>query len=217
MLSFFSVSCISSKVYTKTKCMECLNRNLGILLMPLSWDPGFRLLSVPQKNELEREILKILVAHSISKVDLLDNMDYELLNANIHDLNDSSQRSKVFTHLGYKYLLGVSLGETSDSDGWDYESYEDQNALYPVYREPLKVKALVRVALIEAESGKIASDHTIQTIIGEVPIPAEDGDTNYINFGSISKAVFIAVKKGVKFTIKDCECRLNSLTDSQDF
>jgi hypothetical protein len=189
--------------------MECLNQNQGILLMPLSWDPGFRLLSVPQKNQLEREILKILTENNISKVDLLDNMDYELLNANIQDLNDPRQRSKVFTHLGYKYLLGVSLGETSDSDGWDYESPEDQNALYPVYRESLKVKALVRVALIEAETGLIVSDHSIQTSIDEVPIPAEDGGTNYINFGSISKAVFIAVKKGIKFTVKDCRCELD--------
>jgi hypothetical protein len=105
-------------------------------------------------------------------------------------------------------LLGVSLGETSDSEEWDYESPEDQNALYPVYREPLHVKALVRVALIEAESGIIVSDHSVQTTLGEVPLPADDGGTNYINFGSISKAVYIAVVKGIKFTIKDCECSL---------
>ncbi|WP_146064478.1 hypothetical protein [Algoriphagus boritolerans] len=86
--------------------MECLNQNQGILLLPLSWDAGFQILSVPQKNELEREILKILLEKKISKVDLLDNMDYELLNARILDLNDSTQRSKIFTHLGYKYLLG---------------------------------------------------------------------------------------------------------------
>ncbi len=68
------------------------------------WFPDFKCSS--KKTSWREKFSKFFLRKKISKVDLLDNMDYELLNARILDLNDSTQRSKIFTHLGYKYLLG---------------------------------------------------------------------------------------------------------------
>jgi len=92
------------------------------LLLPLNWDLSFRKLSIAQQNSLERDILKTLRSQGFTKVDLYDRMDYELLSAGIHDLNDSIQRSKVNTVEGYPYLIGLTLVKIKDSDGWDYQT-----------------------------------------------------------------------------------------------
>ncbi len=210
VLVLFSSACTSSKVFTKIKCHECLDQDVGILLLPLAWDASFQTLSVAEKNALERKILEIFEKKNFNNVELYDNLDYELLTNGIGNLNDSTERSKLDSQLGYTYLLGLSLGETSDSDGWDYQDEQEQNALYPVYREPLEVEATLRFALIKIETGVIVSDHTILTSIGEVPIPDEDGGTNFWNFGTISGTINAAVKKGIKFTVKDCECNGSS-------
>lgn len=186
--------------------MECLDQSKGVLLLPLSWEPSFNILSNPEKNRLERAILETLHEKDITKSELLDNLDYEMISVGIKDLNDPIQRRRLNTELGYEYLLGLSLGETSDSGEWDYQTFEDKNALYPVWREELEVNAVLRVVLIKISNGIIVSDHTVETTISEIPFSDKDGGTNYRNFGTISAAVSTAVIKGIESTAKDCKC-----------
>ena len=94
-IAMVSVSCTSSKVYTSQFCKVCLSQEDGISLLPLAWEPSFRLLSVAEQSKLERQILEKLRSQGFTKVELYDRMDYELLNAGIKDLNDPKQLAKV--------------------------------------------------------------------------------------------------------------------------
>lgn len=207
-LACLSLSCTSSKVTTKVKCTDCLNQNKGILVVPLSWDHRFQVLPISKINRMEEEILRLFTKQKISKIQLIDQLDYELLSSNIQDINDSIQRSKLNSELGYAYLLNISLLDASASEEWDFESQEEQEAIFPLARAPLAVKAIVRVLITRTKDGITIADHRIQTRIGELPISSDDEGTYYGNFGSVPRAVFIAVKKGVKATLKDCRCNL---------
>ena len=184
----------------------CLDRSDGILLLLLNWDLSFRKLSIAQQNSLERDILKTLRSQGFTKVDLYDRMDYELLSAGIPDLNDSIQRSKVNTVVGYPYLIGLTLVKIKDSDGWDYQTPEEANAIYPVYREELEVSATIRMALIETLTRKIVSDNSIKTEINELGSRDDEDGINYWDFGTIQRAVRVATEKGTRHIIQDCGC-----------
>jgi len=204
--AFLIASCTSSKVYTRFSCKICLSKSDGVLLLPLAWDASFQRLSVAEQNELESQILTTLRDKGFSKAELYDRMDYELLSAGIKDLNDSTQRAKVNSTLGYPFLIGISLGDTKDTDGWDYQRPEEVNAIHQEYREPLEISATLRVALIETSTGEIVSDNTVFTEIREIGIPDKDGGREYWNFGTVSKAIRVATGKGVSFMVKDCGC-----------
>jgi hypothetical protein len=163
-------------------------------------------LSIAQQNSLERDILKTLRSQGFTKVDLYDRMDYELLSAGIPDLNDSIQRSKVNTVVGYPYLIGLTLVKIKDSDGWDYQTPEEANAIYPVYREELEVSATIRMALIETLTRKIVSDNSIKTEINELGSRDDEDGINYWDFGTIQRAVRVATEKGTRHIIQDCGC-----------
>lgn len=162
--------------------------------------------SVAEQNELESQILTTLRDQGFSKAELYDRMDYELLSAGIKDLNDSIQRGKVNSTLGYPFLIGISLGDTEDTDGWDYQRPEEVNAIHQEYREPLEISATLRVALIETSTGEIVSDNSVFTEIREIGIPDKEGGLEYWNFGTVSKAIRTATGKGITFMVKDCGC-----------
>ncbi len=199
-------SCTSSKVYTRFSCKICLSKSEGVLLLPLAWDPSFQRLSVAEQNQLESQILTTLRDQGFTKAELYDRIDYELLSAGIKDLSDSTQRAKVNSTLGYPYLIGISLGETKDTDGWDYKRPEEVKAIHQEYREPLEISATLRVALIETATGEIVSDNTVITEINEIGVPEKEGGIDYWNFGTVSKAIRVATGKGISFMVKDCGC-----------
>jgi hypothetical protein len=203
VLLFFA-SCTTSKVYTSRTCTACLRPDDGVLLLPLAWEPSFRQLSVAQKNQLERQILADLTSKGYTRVELYDRLDYELLNAGIKDLNDSIQRSKIHSELGYTYLLGLSLGPTREGEGWSYQNAQEAYGLDPV--PDMEVSAIIRVALIEASTGIIVSDNTIiSTNSGFTNKDKEDG-LEYWNFATISGVIRKGVGKGVDFLTKTCGC-----------
>ena len=198
-------ACTSTQVYTRFKCHICLSKSEGVLLLPLGWDAGFSRLSPGEQNQLESQILTLLRDQGFTKVELYDRMDYELLSSGIKDLNDPVQRAKVNSDLGYPYFLGITLGETVDSDGWDYRTAQEVYEMNPP--EPDQdISATLRVALIETASGNIVSDNAIVTEINAWGIPDKDGGENYWNFGTVSQAIRKATNKGVSFMVKDCGC-----------
>lgn len=199
-------SCTTTKIYTKTACHICLDRSDGILLLPLNWDLSFRKLSIAQQNSLERDILETLRSQGFTKVDLYDRMDYELLSAGITDLDDSLQRAKVNTILGYPYFLRLSLSNFKDSDGDDYQSPEEVNAPSPPYRESLNLFSSIQMKLILTLTGQVVSDNTITTEIHEMGFTDDDGGVDYWNLGSLQKAFHVSTKKGTIHIIKDCGC-----------
>lgn len=73
----FLASCTNSKIYTARTCMVCLNPTDGILVLPLIWEPTFRVLSVAEKNQIERQIISLLNKEGFQKVEILDNLDYQ--------------------------------------------------------------------------------------------------------------------------------------------
>lgn len=198
-------ACTSTQVYTRFKCHICLSKSDGVLLLPLAWDPGFSRLSPGEQNQLESQILTILRDLGFTKVELYDRMDYELLSAGIKDLNDPEQRAKVNSDLGYPYFLGITLGETRDSEGWDYRTAQEVYDMNPPAPDQ-DISATLRVALIETATGNIVSDNGIVTEINAWGIPDKDGGENYWNFGSVSQAIRKATSKGVGFMVKDCAC-----------
>lgn len=201
---FLVYSCTSSKVYTAQTCKVCLSKSDGVLVLPLSWEPSFRLLSVAEKNQLERQILSDLRAKGFIKVELYDQLDYELLKAGIKDLNDPVQRAKIKSELGYSYLLGLSLGPTREGDGW---SYQTEQEVYELSPDPeMEVSALLRAALIESESGNIVSDNSIVSTNSGFSRSDQEGGLDYWNFATISGVIRIGVGKGIDFMVKDCSC-----------
>lgn len=182
-----------------------MGKSDGVLLLPLGWDPGFSRLSPGEQNQLESQILKQLRDQGFTNIELYDQLDYELLSAGIKDLNDPAQRAKVNSRLGYPYLLGITLGETVDSDGWDYRTAQEVYDMNPPQPDQ-GISATLRVALIETTSGNIVSDNAIVTGINAWGIPDKDGGENYWNFGTLSQAIRKAIHKGVSFMVKDCDC-----------
>jgi hypothetical protein len=200
----FLASCTNSKIYTSRSCTVCINPEDGILLLPLAWEPSFRQLSIAQKNQLERQILADLRAKGYERIELYDQLDYELLKAGIQDLNDPFQRAKIQFELGYSYLLGLSLGSTREGKDWSYQTEQEAFALDPV--PDMEVSAILRIALIEVSSGDIVSDYTVVSKNSGFSIPDKDGGLDYWNFATISGVIQKGVRKGVDFLAKQCAC-----------
>jgi hypothetical protein len=200
----FLASCTNSKIYTSRSCTICLNPDDGILLLPLAWEPSFRQLSVAQKNQLERQILADLRAKGYERIELYDQLDYELLKAGIQDLNDPFQRAKIQLELNYSYLLGLSLGPTREGEGWSYQTEQEAFALDPV--PDMEVSAILRIALIEVSSGDIVSDNTVVSKNSGFSKPDKNGGLDYWNFATISGVIRKGVRKGVDFLAKQCSC-----------
>lgn len=117
LVSLFLASCTSSKIFTARTCRVCLELRDGILVLPLAWEPSFRVLSVAEKNQIERQIISSLQNEGFQKVEVLDRLDYELLKEGIKDLNDPVLREKLSSKLGNSYLKGLYLGPTRVGDG----------------------------------------------------------------------------------------------------
>lgn len=200
----FLASCTTSKVYTARACNICLAHQDGILLLPLAWNPDFRVLSVSQKNQLERQILSDLVSKGFTKARLYDELDYELLKAGIQDLDDRVQRAKIATELGYPYLLGLSMGAIREGEGWSYQTEQEAYVLSSI--PDMEVSANLRIALIEAETGEIVSDITVIAENSGFSKTDKEGGVDYWNFAEIFGVIRKGVGKGLDFLVKDCAC-----------
>jgi len=162
-------------------------------------------LSRAEQNELERQIQSILQDQGFTKVTFYDQLDYELLSAGIKDLNDPEQRAKISTSLGYSYLLGISLDNTRNSEGWDYRNPLEAYEMMPPITD-MEISASMRVALIETQTGKIVSDNAISSDILGWGMSEDAGSQNNWNFNTISLAIKAAARQGIKFMVNDCEC-----------
>ncbi len=204
LVGFFA-SCSSTKIYPRIKCHICLSKTDGILLLPLNWQESFRQLSVSDQNRLEAMILKIFREEGFSNVVLYDQMDYELLRAGIKDVNDPVQRANIQLELGIPYLLGLSLGELRWTGNWG--NSDPSNLASPTYYEnDTQIMNSLRIALMETATGEIISDYAVNTTIDGLPIPLGDGESMSSNFASLSKAVSISTRKGIKNLVMDREC-----------
>lgn len=206
-LLFIALSCTTVKVYTPFSCKVCLDPADGILLLPLAWEPSFRLLSVSEKNQLERQVLEDLRSKGFTKTELYDRLDYDLLKAGIKDLNDPIQRAKINSALGYPYLLAFQLGDTREGEGWSYLSPEEVGANVPVPDPDMEVSAHLRVVLIETATGDLVSDNSVMAENSGFGKSDKDGGTDFWNFSTISGVVQTGVGKGTSFFVKDCDCR----------
>ena len=150
-------------------------------------------------------ILKIFREEGFSNVVLYDQMDYELLRAGIKDVNDPVQRANIQLELGIPYLLGLSLGELRWTGNWG--NSDPSNLASPTYWEnDTQIMNSLRIALMETATGEIISDYAVNTTIDGLPIPLGDGESMSSNFASLSKAVSISTRKGIKNLVMDCEC-----------
>jgi len=190
---------------TRTACDICLSQSDGLLLLPLAWDRSFSRLSSVEQNELERQIQSILQDQGFTKVAFYDQLDYELLSAGIKDLNDPEQLAKIRISLGYSYLLGISLDNTRNSEGWDYRNPLEAYEMMPPITD-MEISASMRVALIETQTGKIVSDNAISSDILGWGMSQDAGGLNNWNFNTISLAIKAAARQGIKFMVDDCEC-----------
>lgn len=198
-------ACTSTKIYTRLKCHICLAQSDGILLLPLPWDAGFSKLSPGEQADLELQVLDILRDKGFTKVELYDRMEHELFSAGITDPNDPEQRAKVNSSLGYPYFLGITLGDTRNSEEWDYRTEQELYEMNPPAPD-MEISATIRVALIETATGNIVSDNAIITKISDWGTRDNDGGVNFWNFGSVSQAIRKATSKGVTNMVKDCGC-----------
>jgi hypothetical protein len=193
----FLASCTTSKIYTSRTCTACLKPDDGILLLPLAWEPSFRQLSITEKNQLERQILNDLQEKGFSKIELYDQLDYELLKAEIKDLNDPIQRARIESELGYSYLLGLSLGPTRAGESW---SYQTEQETYDLSSDPdMEVSAILRIALIEAKTGEIVADNTVISENSGFGKANKEGRIDHWNFADLSGVISSGVGKGLVF------------------
>ena len=173
--------------------------------MPLPWDAGFSKLSPGEQADLELQILDILRDKGFTKVELYDRLEHELFSAGITDPNDPEQRAKVNSSLGYPYFLGITLGDTRNSEEWDYRTEQELYEMNPPAPD-MEISATIRVALIETSTGNIVSDNAIITKISDWGTRDKDGGVNFWNFGSVSQAIRKATSKGVANMVKECGC-----------
>ncbi|MFC5627168.1 hypothetical protein [Algoriphagus winogradskyi] len=198
-------ACSSTKIYPRISCHICLAQEDGILLLPLNWQEGFSQLTPGDHRYLEEMIVRIFQEEGFTKVDIYDNMEYELLNAGIKDINDPDQLAQLHLELGISYLIGISLGELAWTGNWEKIYPSDFNS--PSYWDTdTQVKSNLRIAMKETATGNIISENSIETILGGFPIPIGDGETIDLNSASLFKAVRISTRKGIKNMMKDCRC-----------
>jgi hypothetical protein len=101
--------------------------------------------------------------------------------------------------------LGLSLGELAWTGDW--KKTDPSNLNSPSYWEnDTQINSSLRVALMETATGDIISDYAINTTIGGLPIPIGDRGSINLNFASLSQAVAISTRKGIKNLVKDCGC-----------
>lgn len=200
----FFASCTNSKIYTARTCMVCLQPQDGILVLPLAWEPTFRLLSVAEKNQIERQIISLLNKEGFQKVEILDNLDYELLREGIKDLNDPVQREKLSSKLGYSYLIGLTLGPTRVGETWGYQTAQEVYDLAPVL--DMEVSSILRMALISTETGQIDSDFTITSSNSGFSTNSEDDGLDYQNYAKLAGVIRNGITKGTKKMVKGCSC-----------
>lgn len=203
MIAF--TACTSTNIYTRLTCHICLSQTDGVLLLPLPWDAGFSKLSPGEQADLELQVLDILREKGFTKVELYDRLEHELFSAGITDPNDPEQRAKVNSSLGYPYFLGITLGDTRNSEEWDYRTEQELYEMNPPAPD-MEISATIRVALIETSTGNIVSDNAIITKISDWGTRDKDGGVNFWNFGSVSQAIRKATSKGVTNMVKDCGC-----------
>lgn len=204
ILLLFFASCTTSKVYTARTCMVCLQPEDGVLVLPLAWEPSFSRLSVSQKNQIECQIITILKDEGFQKVEVLDRLDYELLKEGIKDLNDPVQREKIASKLGYKYLIGITLGPTRVGETWGFQTPEQVFQLEPV--PDIEVSSILRMALISSETGQIESDFTITSTNSGFSTSNKDGGIDYLNYAELFGVIQHGVTKGTKNLVKGCSC-----------
>lgn len=204
LVFLFFASCTSSKIYTARTCMVCLEPQDGVLVLPLSWEPSFRQLSVSQKNQIERQIISLLKKEGFQKVEVLDRLDYELLKEQIKDLNDPVQREKLFSKLGYSYLIGLTLGPTRVGESWGYQTSQEAYDLAP--GPDMEISSLLRMALISTETGQIESDFTITSSNSGFSLSDEEDGVDYQNYAELFGVIHHGVTKGTKNLIKGCGC-----------
>lgn len=201
---FLFASCTTSKIYTARTCMVCLEPKDGILVLPLAWEPSFRLLSVEEKNQIERQIISSLQNEGFQKVEVLDRLDYELLKEGIKDLNDPVQREKLFSKLGYSYLVGLTLGPTHVGETWGYQTPQEAYDLAPV--PDMEVSSILRMALISTETGQIESDFTITSTNSGFSTSDDEDGLGYQNYAELFGVIQNGVTKGTKNLVKGCSC-----------
>lgn len=204
LLSLFLASCTTSKIYTARTCMVCLQPEDGIVVLPLAWEPSFRKLSISQKNQIERQIITILYNEGFQNVEVLDRLDYELLKEGIKDLNDPVQREKIYSKLGYKFLIGLSLGPTRVGETWGFQTPEQAFQLESA--PDMEVSSILRMALISAETGQIESDFTVTSTNSGFTTSDEEGGLDYQNYAELFGVVQHGVTKGAKNLVKGCSC-----------
>lgn len=200
----FLASCTNSKIYTARTCMVCLNPTDGILVLPLIWEPTFRVLSVAEKNQIERQIISLLNKEGFQKVEILDNLDYKLLREGIKDLNDPVQREKLSSKLGYSYLLGLTLGPTRVGETWGYQTAQEVYDMAPV--PDMEVSSILRMALISTETGQIDSDFTITSTNSGFSTSDKDDGLDYQNYTKLAGVIRHGITKGTKNLVKSCSC-----------
>lgn len=204
LVFLFIASCTTSKIYTARTCMVCLQAGDGVLVLPLAWEPSFRLLSVTQKNQIERQILTLLKNEGFQNVEVLDRLDYELLREGIKDLNDPIQREKLASKLGYSYLIGLTLGPTRVGETWGYQTPQEAYDLAPV--PDMEISSILRLALISTETGQIESDFTITSTNSGFSTSDEEGGMDFQNYAELFGVIQHGVNKGIKNLVKGCSC-----------
>jgi hypothetical protein len=197
-------SCTSSKIYTARTCMVCLEPKDGVLILPLAWEPSFRMLSVAQKNQIERQIISQLNKEGFQNVEVLDRLDYELLKEGINDLNDPLQREKLASKLGYSYLIGLTLGPTRVGQTWSYQSPQEVYEMAPV--PDMEISSVVRMAVISTETGQIESDFTITSTNSGFSRSDDQNGIAYQNYAELFDVIHHGVLKGTKNLVKGCSC-----------
>lgn len=201
ILILFLCSCQNTKITNLHYCKACLDKENGILV--IINEPQFTFSQEEDLRELMREIFR---KEGFERFSFLDELEYELLSNGIKDLNDPAQLAKVHFNLNYQYLLKPTLRKVIDKGGIDTQDSEEANALYPVYRPPLTVGAVVRFELIETESGVRLGGIDVSTETSEKSYSESDGDVVSFNFSDVYGNARTSFVRGSKYMISDCTC-----------
>lgn len=137
-------------------------------------------------------------------MEVLDRLDYELLKGGIRDLNNPAQREKINLKLGYKYLIGLTLGPTCVGEDLGYQTTQEVYEMAPV--PDMEVSSILRMALISTSTGQIESDFTVKSVNSGLSISDIEDGMDYRNYAALFDVVQHGVTKGTKNLVKGCSC-----------
>ncbi|MBW3467822.1 hypothetical protein [Arthrospiribacter ruber] len=190
-------SCKNTKFFPRQYCSVCL-QNADLVLMDFQI-PG---LTFREEQRLYQIIEKQFSKRKDIKFGLLEDWDYEIIANQINP----GETAKLKEILGIDYILQVGLKGYKNSEGFDWFTPDENQALYPTPRVPGTSNSTIEMKLISTETGRVVFTLDLITQTIEYGKDTQEGSAFYFDSGTVWGSMKTGTRRGSKYLLADCRC-----------